>query len=179
MTGMNNFLHSPVTIDSFFKERLGKLPVDAGDSDLQWQSIKQQVKKAPPRLPGANALTICLIIGVTALLLWGISYKKNISPAAPENSSSQLPVKDNSGETSIDKMENRSAAASPLQHHDRVSVGNKADSANGQLLLPSPVLSANEQKPDSAKRIIIATRPDSSKRLFAPESKKDSLFIFW
>jgi cell division protein FtsN len=164
---MKDFLHKPVTLDSFFKEKLEQLPVDMAGYDLQWQSIRQQVKKGPPRLPGANAITICMIVVTTMLLLWAITNKKTI---APEASNNPLPQEHNQPE----KKEQQIPAAAATPFHKPII----ADSTNEQLLPASPVISTNDQKNDSAKKIVIAIRPDSSKKMAVPESK-DSLYIFW
>jgi hypothetical protein len=162
---MKNFLHKPVTLDSFFKEKLEQLPVDMAGYDLQWQSIKQQVKHGPPRLPGANAITICLIVATTMLLLWAVTNNKSKLTEAPKNSLPQ----ENNYRPSPGKKEEQKPAASTTKYQKP---------ATEQLLPASPVISTNDQKRDSAKRIVIAIRPDSSKKMAVPESK-DSLFIFW
>jgi hypothetical protein len=162
---MKDFLHKPVTLDSFFKEKLEQLPVDVAGYDLQWQSLRQQVKKGPPRLPGANALTIALVVVTSMLLLWAITNNKSEVTEAPKNSLPQ----ENNNQASPGKKEEQKPAGSTTKYHKP---------ATEQLLPASPVISTNDQKYDSAKRIVIAIRPDSSKKMAVPESK-DSLFIFW
>jgi hypothetical protein len=165
---MKDSLHNPVTIDSFFKESLEKLPVEVAGCDLQWQLIRKQVRQGPPRFPGANALTICVFVVTTMLLVWGIANKKSNAPGAPEK---QVPVHENKQEILPEKKVDKKTGASAIQYHQPVS----ADSTNDQLVPASPVFDLNM---DSAKKIVIAIRPDSSKKMAVPE-RKDSLFIFW
>lgn len=156
---MKDFLHKPVTIDSFFKESLEKLPVPISGCDLQWQMIKKKVNQGPGRLPGANTLIIYVFVATTMLLVLG---KKSKVPETPQK---QVPAQ----EIIPEKKEDKKPGTTSIQYQEP-----KTDGLPGRTLIPaSPVFD------DSSKSIIIAIRPpDSSKKMAVPESK-DSLFIFW
>jgi hypothetical protein len=171
---MKDFVHKPITVDGFFKERLEELPVDVWSCDLQWQSIKEQVKQAPPRLPGLHAITIFLGVAITVLLLWGIPYKTKDAPGDTNNPTMEVPAKDERDAVPVEKKKNKPPALLPGKNQEPT---NSVDSTNKHVITFSPVTSPD--KADSVKRIVIFNRPDSSKRIALPESKKDSLYIFW
>jgi hypothetical protein len=171
---MKDFVHKPITVDGLFKERLEELPVDAWSCDLQWQVIKEQVKHAPSRLPGINVITIFLGVSIAVLLLWGIPYKTKDAPGDTSTPSKELPAEDERHQAPVENKENKQPASSPRKNQEPAK---SFDSTNEKVVTFSPVISPG--KTDSGKRIVIIHRPDSSKLIAMPESKKDSLFIFW